>query len=316
MKQLPPLSGLQAFEATAKHSSFTRAAVELGITQAAVSQRVRNLEELIGAKLFIRDGNSVTLTEAAQDFLPCVRGIFGELRLATDRLGHYDRGDVLCIACTGSFSIKCLIPLLPRFRAKYPDVNIKIRKLSSLDHEHSGYDIAIQYGKGSLAGKRVERLCREEVFPVCSPEVAKSLRTPADLSRHTIIRVVSPVFTWDEWPRWLDAAGYPDTRITQELACDIFFPSLQAAIAGLGIVMGRNILVQQDIDAGLLVEPFSTRLITNSGYYLSLSATAERERRPTVTAFRDWLMETIQATMVESCLGEKAVRRRVDARVA
>jgi LysR family glycine cleavage system transcriptional activator len=302
MKQLPPLSGLQAFEATAKYSSFTRAAVELGITQAAVSQRVRNLEELIGAKLFIRDGNSVKLTEAAEDFLSSVRRIFGELRLATERLGHYDRGDVLCVACTGSFSIKCLIPLLPKFRAKYPDINIKIRKLSSLDHERSGYDIAIQYGKGDLAGKRVERVCREEVFPVCSPALVKTpegVRTPADLSRHTIIRVVSPVFTWDEWPRWLDAAGYPDTRITQELFCDVFFPSLQAAIAGLGIVMGRNILVKQDIDAGLLLEPFSTRLTTNSGYYLSLSATAERERRPAVTAFRDWLLETVQEAMAE-----------------
>lgn len=300
MTKLPPLSGLQAFEATARNRSFTRAALELGITQAAVSQRVRNLEDLVGAKLFLREGNSVVLTEAARDFLTSIRAVFGELHLATERLGNHDRGDVLSIACTGTFSVKCLMPLLPEFRRLYPGINLKICKLSSLDQDRSDFDIAIQYRRGDLAGRGVERVYREEIFPVCSPALARgpdALRRPEDIRRHTVIRVVSPVINWDEWPRWFDAAGCASTLIEDELFCDVLFPSLQAAIAGLGVVMGRNILVKHDIDAGLLVEPFSTRVVTDSGYYLIFSPAAEREKRPIVLAFRDWLLNAVNESM-------------------
>lgn len=299
-QQLPPFPWLQAFEATARHSSFTRAALELGITQAAVSHRIRNLEELVGTQLFLRDGNAVALTSAAHDFLASIRAVIDEVRLATERVSHHDRGDVLTVACTGSFSIKCLIPFLPLFRKKQPHIKLRIRKLSSLNHQRSDYDVAIQYGKGDLVGRAAERICREEVFPVCSPALMQGpckLRTPADLRHHTIIRVVSPVIVWDEWPRWFETAGYPNVQIVDELFCDVLFPSFQAAIAGLGVVMGRNILVKHDLDAGLLVEPFSTRLVTDSSYYLILSTAAERDRRPAVTLFRDWLIETVQQAM-------------------
>jgi LysR family glycine cleavage system transcriptional activator len=302
-QQLPPFSWLQAFEATARHLSFTRAALELGLTQAAVSHRIRNLEDLIGTRLFLRDGNSVTLTAAASDFLASIRAVIDEVRLATARVSHHDRGDVLTVACTGSFSIKCLMPLLPKFRSKYPDITLKIRKLSSLNHERSDHDIAIQYGKGDLVGRAAERLCREEVFPVCSPSIVegpRGIRTPADLAHHTVIRVVSPVIVWDEWPRWFEASGYPNARFLNEMFCDVLFPSLQAAIDGLGVVMGRNLLVRHDLDTGILVEPFSERLVTDSSYYLTLSATAERERRPAVILFRDWLLEALQAFMTRS----------------
>ena len=300
-QQLPPFSWLQAFEATARHASFTRAALELGITQAAISHRIRNLEDLVGTKLFLRDGNAVTLTSAAHDFLASIRAVIDEVRLATDRVSHHDRGKVLTIACTGSFSIKCLIPLLPAFRKNYPDIKLRIRKLSSISvRQQFEYDIAIQYGTGDLVGRAAERICREEVFPVCSPALMQGperLQSPEDLARATIIRVVSPVIVWDEWPRWFEAAGHPTVQIVNELFCDVLYPSIHAAIAGLGVVMGRNILVQHDIDEGLLVEPFSTRLATDSSYYLTLSAAAEREKRPIVMIFRDWLINSVQQAM-------------------
>src|SRR5262245_16738756 len=112
-QHLPPFPWLQAFEATARHLSFTRAAIELGITQAAVSHRIRNLEDLLGAKLFLRDGNSVALTAAAYDFLASTRAVIDEMLLASDRINHHERGDVLTVACPEAFSIKCLIPILP-----------------------------------------------------------------------------------------------------------------------------------------------------------------------------------------------------------
>ena len=299
-QQLPPFSWLQAFEATARNSSFTRAALELGITQAAISHRIRNLEELVGTKLFVRDGNSVSLTTAAHDFLASIRAVIDEVRLATDRVSHHDRGEVLTVAATGTFQIKCLIPLLPLFRQKYPNIKLRIRKLSSIAlNQRFDYDVAIQYGKGNSEG-RAERVCREEVFPVCSPTLMQGkykLRTPDDLQRHTIIRVVSPVIVWDEWPRWFEASGHPNVKIANELFCDVLYPSIQAAIDGLGVVMGRNLLVKHDLDAGRLVEPFSTRLETDSGYYLTFSAAAEREKRPIVTIFRDWLIEAVRDVM-------------------
>ncbi|MCC6889750.1 MAG: LysR family transcriptional regulator [Hyphomicrobiales bacterium] len=296
MVSLPPFPWLQAFEATARHASFTRAALELGVTQAAVSHRIRNLEDMLDVKLFVRDASAVVLTSAAHDFLASIRSVIEEVRLATERLSHHDRSDILTIACTGSFSTKCLLPILPLFREKYPDIKLKIRKLSSLNvHQRPDYDVAIQYGKGDLLGRAAERICREEVFPVCSPALMRGpqpITTPDDLSRHTIIRVMSPVIVWDEWPRWFEAAGYPNVRIVNELFCEVLFPSFQAAIAGLGVVMGRNILVSYDLRDGFLIEPFSTRLITDSGYYLMFSAAAERDKPDIIRAFRDWLIET------------------------
>jgi LysR family glycine cleavage system transcriptional activator len=162
------------------------------------------------------------------------------------------------------------------------------------------YDIAIQYGAGDVVGRAAERICREEVFPVCSPALLQGpgrIRTPEDLAHQTIIRIVSPVIVWDEWPRWFEAAGHPNVRIVNELFCDVLYPSFQAAIAGLGVVMGRNVLVQHDLDQGLLVEPFSTRLATDSSFYLTLSAAAEREKRPIVTIFREWLIDTVRRAM-------------------
>ena len=118
------------------------------------------------------------------------------MRLATDRVSHHDRGEVLTVAATGTFQIKCLIPLLPLFRRNYPDIKLRIRKLSSIAvNQRFDYDIAVQYGKGDSEG-RAEQVCREEVFPVCSPTLMQGkdkLRSPEDLRRHTIIRVVSPV---------------------------------------------------------------------------------------------------------------------------
>jgi len=295
---LPPFPWLQAFEATARHASFTRAALELGITQAAVSHRIRNLEDMLDVRLFVRDANTVTLTAAAYDFLASVRAVIEEVRLATDRVSQHDCGDMLTIACTGSFSTKCLIPVLPLFQKAYPDIKLRIRKLSSLNiHHRPDYDVAIQYGRGDLLGQAAERICLEEVFPVCSPALLEGdspIRTPEDLQQHTVIRVMSPVIIWDEWPRWLEAAGCPSVRITNELFCEVLFPSFQAAIAGLGVVMGRSILVSHDLDDASLVEPFSTRLVTDSSYYLMLSAAAERDKRPIVTAFRDWLIATVK----------------------
>jgi LysR family transcriptional regulator, glycine cleavage system transcriptional activator len=294
-RQLPPFAWLQAFEATARHLSFTRAAIELNITQTAVSHRIRNLERLLGTELFIRDGNIVRLTDVAHDFLSSTRTAIAEILLASERASHHDRGDMLTIACPGTFAIKCLIPGLPSFRKAYPNIDLRIRTLLPYRVDpRPDYDVAIQYGAGDWSGRSAERICSEEVFPVCSPALTRGpnkLRTPDDLRHHTIIRPVSPLIVADEWPRWLEAAGHPNVRFAREISCDLLYPSFQAAIDGLGIVMGRSVVVERDLASGLLVEPFKTRLSSNSGYFFFVSSSAEKEKPDLAARFRDWLID-------------------------
>jgi LysR family transcriptional regulator, glycine cleavage system transcriptional activator len=293
-RQLPPFAWMQAFEATARHLSFTRAATELNLTQTAVSHRIRKLEDLLGVRLFVRDGNAVVLTDVAHDFLASTRAAISEILLATDRVAHQERGDLLTIACPGTFAIKCLIPSLPHFREQHPDIKLRIRTLVPYRvNPRPDYDVAIQYGAGDWPGRSAERICSEEIFPVCSPALLKGphkLRTPEDLRHHTVIRPVSPLIVRDEWPRWLEAAGCPNVRFGNEISCDLLYPSFQAAIEGLGVVMGRSTVVRRDLRSRLLVAPFKTRLSSNSGYYLFVSAKAEREKPSLIETFRRWLM--------------------------
>jgi LysR family glycine cleavage system transcriptional activator len=298
-RQLPPFAWLQAFEATARHLSFTRAATELNLTQTAVSHRIRKLEELLGIKLFVRDGNAVTLTDVAHGFLTSTRTAIAEVLMATDRAANHVRHDMLTIGCPGTFAIKCLIPRLPRFRQHHPDIKLRIRTLVPYRiNPRPDYDVVIQYGAGDWHGRAAEKICDEEIFPVCSPALLQGQRpilTPHDLAHHTIIRPISPLIVRDEWPRWLESSGCPDVRFGDEISCDLLYPSFAAAIAGLGVVMGRSAVVRDDIKAGLLVEPFTTRLPSDSGYYLLASATAEREKSALVAVFRAWLSRAMDA---------------------
>ncbi|MPZ39037.1 MAG: transcriptional regulator [Rhizobiales bacterium] len=215
--------------------------------------------------------------------------------LASDRASHRDRADMLTIACPGTFAIKCLIPGLPNFRKAHPEIDLRIRTLLPYRVDpRPDYDVAIQYGAGDWSGRSAERICSEEIFPVCSPALTrghKGVRTPEDLRHHTIIRPVSPLIVGDEWPRWLEAAGFPDIQFAREISCDLLYPSFQAAIDGLGVVMGRSVVVERDIESGLLVEPFTTRLASNAGYFFFASSTAEKQKPELIITFRNWIID-------------------------
>jgi LysR family glycine cleavage system transcriptional activator len=242
----------------------------------------------------MRDGNTVRLTDIAHDFLTSTRTAIAEILLASDRATNHDRSNTLTIACPGTFAIKCLIPGLPAFIKVHPEIDLRIRTLLPYRVDPKpDYDVAIQYGAGDWAGRSAERISSEEVFPVCSPALVrgpKALRTPEDLRHHTIIRPVSPLIVADEWSRWLEVAGFPNVRFGREISCDLLYPSFQAAIEGLGVVMGRSVVVERDLSNGLLVEPFKTRLPSNAGYYFSISSAAEKQKPDSTAMFRDWLI--------------------------
>ncbi len=290
---LPSMSSLRAFEAAARHLSFTRAAVELNLTQGAISQGIRTLEDMLGVQLFIREGTSIRLTEVGREYLESARIAITEVLVATDRATGRQRGGVLTIACLGSFSLKWLIPNLMDFRLRHPAIALRVRTLFPYEPlAKQDYDVSIQYGNGDWPGLTVMKIAPEQVFPVCSPSLAKSgsrLRKPADLANFTIIKTASPLILRDDWPLWLGAAGVPDLKFSDEISFDLLYPSYQGAIEGLGVAMGRTAVVEKDMRDGRLIEPFSVRIASPLAYYTV--TTPDRARLKKVETFTNWVKD-------------------------
>jgi LysR family glycine cleavage system transcriptional activator len=286
---LPSMSSLRAFEAAARHLSFTRAASELNLTQSAISHRIKTLEDMLGVKLFARDGNFIRLTEVGHEYLNSARSAITEMLIATDRVAGRQDSGMLTIACLGTFALKCLIPELKDFRLHHPAITLRIRTLVPYEIlEKQDYDVSIQYGSDDWPGLVATKIGPEEIFPVCSPELAQSgLREPADLVNFTIIKTASPLILRDDWPLWLEAAGIPNLSFPDEISCDLLYPSYQVAIEGLGVAMGRTAVVKKDLRDGKLIEPFSIRLPSSLGYYVV--TTPDRARLKKVEIFSNWV---------------------------
>src|SRR5246500_5060538 len=189
--RLPSLNGLRAFEAAARHLSFTLAAAGLNVTQTAISHQIRRLEEELGLRLFVRKNRALTLTPKARDYLPGVRAAFNDLRLATDRLLRKDDDNVLTGSTFASLAAKWLLPRLTAFQEAHPGIDVRITTSTALvDFRGGGVDAAIRYGRGNWPGVRAEWLMADELFPVCSPSLLKGekpLHCPEDLAQHTLL---------------------------------------------------------------------------------------------------------------------------------
>lgn len=285
------MTGLRAFEAAARHRSFTRAAIELNLTQSAVSHQIRKLEDMLNVRLFDRIGNEIQMTEAGSEIYTVARAAIAELRLAMDRATRQNDEDVITIGALGTFAMKCLIPHLKNFTSANPDIHVRLRILpASPDAVRNDCDVAILYGvESDWPGYQVTRITTEELFPVCSRSLLDGpvpLGKPKDLAHHVIIRTVSPLILRDDWPFWLRRAGISDLSVTRDLTCDLLFPSYQLAIEGLGVALGRSAVVRDDILSGRLVEPFSIRLQTSFGYHMVYPGM--RAEYPNVAKFLAW----------------------------
>jgi len=293
--RLPSLNGLRAFEAAARHLSFTQAASELNVTQTAISHQIRRLEEELGLRLFIRKNRALALTPQARDYLPGIRAAFNDLRLATDRLLRKDDDNVLTISTLASLAAKWLLPRLSAFQEANGGIDVRITTSTSLvDFRRDDVDAAIRYGRGHWSGLRADWLTADELFPVCSPallEGNRPLRCPEDLVHHTLLH--SSGGYDDDWRLWLTAAGLPSDISRQPgLSFDLILMTVQAAIDGLGVAMGRTSYVEGDIAKGRLVVPFKIALPADAGFYLvSPQARAESAK---LSAFRKWLLASVQ----------------------
>jgi LysR family glycine cleavage system transcriptional activator len=289
--RLPSLNGLRAFEAAARHLSFTQAASELNVTQTAISHQIRRLEEELGLRLFIRKNRALALTPQARDYLPGVRAAFNDLRLATDRLLHKEDDKVLTISTLASLAAKWLLPRLSAFQEAHPGIDVRITTSTGLvDFKSGGVDAAIRYGRGNWPGLRAEWLMADELFPVCSPKLVegdKPLNCPEGLAHLTLLHTTGGYD--DDWRQWLTAAGLPaDISKYPGVSFDLIFMTVQAAIDGIGVAMGRTSYVQDDIAKGRLVVPFKIALPADAGFYLvSPEGVVEP---PKLAAFRQWLV--------------------------
>jgi len=290
-RRLPPLNSLRAFESAARHLSFTKAADELAVTQSAVSHQVNALEDWAGVPLFKRQGRAMVLTEAAVKFLPAVSTALDQIALAGRKLQAVDpTHGWLTVAVMPSFAAKWLVPRLADFHERNPDMDVWIATFEAQTGAlGSDIDVAIRYGRGDWPGLASVRIMSEELFPVCAPRLATSLEAPADLAHTTLLHDELR----EDWAMWFAAAGLTGVDTARGPGFDDSGLLIQAAIEGLGVALGRSVLVQGDLDAGRLVRPFDVALAAEFAYYLVYPP--DLENAPKIETFRTWLLSTAGA---------------------
>jgi LysR family glycine cleavage system transcriptional activator len=293
-RRLPTLNSLKAFEAAARHESFTRAAEELCVTQGAVSHQVKALETELGMKLFVRQGQRLIITESGRDYLGVVRDAFDRIADGTDRLLKRQKGGVLAVSVSPNFAAKWLIHRLGRFAEAHPEIDLRVSaQPHHVDFAREDIDLAIRHGEGNEPGLHVTRLCAEEVFPVCSPKLLSGrnpLRKPSDLSRFTLIHV-SDRQGWSNrqgWSQWLELAGVKAVDSSRGLVLDQASMAIDAAVDGQGVVLTRTALVARDLIGGRLIRPFDVAMPALFGYWIVCAKPAAK--LPKIMAFSEWLL--------------------------
>ncbi len=300
-----PLNALKAFEAAARHLSFSKAAEELHVTPAAISQQIKTLEDLLGVQLFHRLNRALALTQAGQAGLPRLSEGFMKLAEGVRQIRGQSSTCTLTVWVAPSFAAKWLVPRLHRFAMAYSDIDLSISASSDLTdsaqahslipadsfHRHN-VDIAIRFGMGEYSGCRVDKLFSVTAVPLCSPRLLEDadhpLRCPDDLRYHTLLHDDTPYEGRPDWASWLKAAGVDGIDVNRGVHFNRVSLALEAAADGQGVVLSMRPLAAADLTAGRLVIPFDLSLPLNYAYYvISLKETAAE---PKIIAFREWLL--------------------------
>ncbi|MDP3739264.1 MAG: transcriptional regulator GcvA [Hyphomonadaceae bacterium] len=286
----PSISSIRAFEAAARLLSFTRAAAELNVTQSAVSHGVRDLERRFKVDLFFRDGRTLVLSDAGKLYLPFATEALGRLRLGERAIFDPQRkARVLTVSVSPSFAAKWLVPRLGAFSNAHPDLELRISaNPQHIDFMDGEIDLAIRHGDGNWAGLECVRLCEESLFPVCSPSLfrGKPPRTPADLSKHTLIHHRAT----DAWKSWLRAFGVAAPgKDAHGLVVNEMSLAIDAAVSGQGVALVRSALAYRDIAEGRLVRPMSQSQPASFAYWIVCPRS--NAGMPKIARFREWLLQ-------------------------
>ncbi|PSC03330.1 LysR family transcriptional regulator [Alsobacter soli] len=286
---VPSLGALQAFEAAARLGSFTRAAEELNLTQGAISRQVAALEESLGVTLFERVRQRVTLTPTGQAYAAEIREALSRIASATlSAMAFRGAGGTLALAILPTFGTRWLIPRLPDFFQKHPEVTINFAtRIRPFDFREEQLDAAIHFGDPAWPGAVTHRLMGEVIVPVASPGLIASapIRAPADVLRVPLLQQSTRPRAW---ANWLELQGLPPGRALMGPSFEQFAMVAQAAVAGLGMAIVPRMLVEEELRTGQLVVPFDRPLDSRQGYWLVYPE--EKRERHAVVAFRDWLL--------------------------
>jgi LysR family glycine cleavage system transcriptional activator len=300
-----PLTALKAFEATARHGSFKKAANELHVTTGAVSQQIKTLEDILGVKLFHRLHRGLEMTEAARSGLPKLTSGFADIADAMQHIRNYDAQDGLSVWVAPSFASKWLVPKLNHFIQRYPQIDLRLSVSNAMiGRGHGGemvpaksfyqqdIDVGIFFGRGGFKDYRADKLFSVDLVPLSSPKLVNEgeypLRQPQDLIHHNLLHDDTAYEGRPDWAGWLRKAGVEGINAHHGPRFNQISLALDAAVNNQGVVLGIRQIAQADIASGKLVIPFEPSIKLNYSYYIvSLNDTADE---PNISAFREWVL--------------------------
>jgi LysR family glycine cleavage system transcriptional activator len=293
VRRLPPLNALRAFEAAARHLSFSAAAAELHVTPAAISHQIKALEDDLGVKLFRRLNREVQLTDAGQACLPGLRDGFDRITEAVALAQRQDAGGILTVSSSPALAAKFLVPRVEKFRTLHPEIDLRVdASMHLVDFAREAVHVALRYGRGHYPGLNVKLLLRTELVVVCAPSLLRGthpLRAPKDLRHHMLIHdeTLASDPSSPDWPMWLRAAGVDGVDTHRGLRFNQGALAIDAAIAGRGILLTRNVFAADDLVAGRLVRLFDAATPVDFAVYVVTPNAAAG--LPKVKAFCDWV---------------------------
>jgi len=266
VRQFLPLNGLRAFEASARHLSFTRAAIELCVTQAAVSQQVKGLEKRLGVSLFQRLPRGLKITAEGEALLPTVTSSFDQMAITLDRIEAGQVRELLFLGVVGTFAVGWLLPRLREFQKRHPFIDVRVSTNNNrVDMAAEGLDFAIRFGQGSWHGTDAFRLFEAPLSPLCTPKLAETLKSPTDLADATLLRS----YRSDEWATWFAAAGVtPVAQVNAGIVFDTSLGMMEAALQGLGVALAPPSMFSRHLASGTIVQPFPVTISLGS-YWLT-----------------------------------------------
>jgi LysR family transcriptional regulator of beta-lactamase len=276
-----PLNALRAFEASARHLSFTRAAAELCVTQAAISHQVKALETRLGATLFRRLARGLVLTDEGQALLPALSDSFDRMARALQRFEAGAVREILTLGVVGTFAVRWLLPRLAAFREAHPLIELRLQTHNNkVDLAAEGLDLAIRFGDGGWHGVQAEQILSAPLTPLCTPQLAARLESARDLASLPLLRS----YRREEWPAWFEAAGAEAPRLSGPVF-DSLSLMVAAAVQGAGVALAPPVMFGRELHARQLVQPFATTVDVGSYWLTWLRA---KPLTPAMEAFRAW----------------------------
>lgn len=290
-RRLPPLNSLKCFEAAGRLLSFTRAAQELNVTQAAISHQIKVIEEFLGVSLFVRHPRRLALTDQGKTLLPDIIEAFDRVSTAIGSVSEEQSSSMISVRLAPSFAAKWLSPRLKYFWLQYPEIDLCLYHAHpAVDFDREQIDIAVTYGKGDWPGVVADPLLSLDFFPVCTPAFMQNDKPLSDIENLRYYTLLHDA-NYECWNDWLNLAGLKDINASKGTIIDDTNVLIQAAIDGQGIALGSTTFVEDHLESGKLVKPFDLTLKNEFSYYVVCPGS--HLNNSAVKVFKEWLLSLV-----------------------